>query len=153
MAKLQEPTLPRNCPCHRQITAISFVWGKQRHVKEKWPTPHFMGRYTPFLAFSPSFIVKNAPILQPTNCVCKFVFLFSSSSLLLPFSALFFLFFLCFYKSQSLKVAHQLRCAAEKYKASERKTKMKGESDVPMCTNPSINLLRVCARPEPFTHH
>ena len=57
----------------------------------------------------PSFIVKNAPILQPTNCGCKFVFLFSSFSLLLPFSALFFLFFLCFYKSQSLKTAHQLR--------------------------------------------
>ena len=70
-----------------------------------------MGRYTPFLAFSPNFIVKNAPILQPTNCGCKFVFLFSSSSLLLPFSALFF-FFLCFYQSQSLKIAHQLRCAA-----------------------------------------
>ena len=73
-----------------------------------------MGRYTPFLAFSPSFIVKNAPILQPTNCGCKFVFLFSSSSVLLPFSALFF-FFLCFYQSQSLKIAHQLRCAAYIY--------------------------------------
>ena len=45
-----------------------------------------------FRHFLPSFIVKNAPILQPTNCGCKFVFLFSSSSLLLPFSALFFLF-------------------------------------------------------------
>ena len=64
-----------------------------------------------FWHFLPSFIVKNAPILQPTNCGCKFVFLLSSFSLLLPFSALFFLFFLCFYKSQSLKTAHQLRCA------------------------------------------
>ena len=45
-----------------------------------------------FWHFLPSFIVKNAPILQPTNCGCKFVFLFSSFSLLLPFSALFFLF-------------------------------------------------------------
>ena len=76
-----------------------------------WPTPHFMGRYTPFLAFFAQFYSKNAPILQPTNCGCKFVFLFSSFSLLLPFSALFF-FFLCFYQSQSLKIAHQLRCAA-----------------------------------------
>ena len=42
--------------------------------------------------FLPSFIVNIAPILQPTNCGCKFVFLFSSFSLLLPFSALFFLF-------------------------------------------------------------
>ena len=58
-----------------------------------------------------SFIVKNAPILQPTDCGCKFVFLCSSSSLLLPFSALFF-FLLRFYQSQSLKIAHQLRCAA-----------------------------------------
>ena len=58
-----------------------------------WPTPHFMGRYTPFFAFLPSFIVKNAPILQPTNCGCKFVFLFSSSSLLLPFFCLIFPFF------------------------------------------------------------
>ena len=45
-----------------------------------------------FWHFLPSFIVKNAPILQPTNCGCKFVFLFSGSSLLLPFSAVFFLF-------------------------------------------------------------
>ena len=45
-----------------------------------------------FWHFLPSFIVKNAPILQPTNCGCKFVFLFSCSSLLLPFSALFLLF-------------------------------------------------------------
>ena len=65
-----------------------------------------------FWHFCLSFIVKNAPILQPTNCGCTFVFLFSSFSLLLPFSALFFLFFLCFYQSQSLKIAHQLRCAA-----------------------------------------
>ena len=56
-----------------------------------------------FWHFSPSFIVKNAPILQPTNCGCKLVFLFSSSSLLLPFSALLF-FFLCFYQSQSLNI-------------------------------------------------
>ena len=45
-----------------------------------------------FWHFLPSFIVKHAPILQPTNCGCKCVFLFSSFSLLLPFSALFFLF-------------------------------------------------------------
>ena len=67
-----------------------------------------------FWHFLPSFIVKNAPILQPTNCGCKYVFLFSSSSLLLPFSALFF-FFLCFYQSQSLKIGHQLRCAVKNY--------------------------------------
>ena len=48
----------------------------KRNNIQIWPTPHFMGRYTPFLAFSPSFIVKNAPILQPTNCGCKFVFSF-----------------------------------------------------------------------------
>ena len=42
-----------------------------------------------FWHFLPSFIVKNAPILQPTNCGCKFVFLFSSFSLLLPYFSFF----------------------------------------------------------------
>ena len=44
------------------------------------------------LAFLPSFIIKNAHNLQPLKGGCKFVFLFSSFSLLLPFSASFFLF-------------------------------------------------------------
>ena len=91
-----------------------LTFPEQRKTK-KWRTPHFMGRYSAFLACLPSFIVKNAHNLQPLKGGCKFVFLFSSFSLLLPFSALFFLFFLCFYESQSLKIAHQLRCAAKKY--------------------------------------
>ena len=57
-----------------------------------WRTPHFMGRYSAYWAFLPSFIVINAHNLQPLKGGCKFVFLFSSFSLLLPFSALFFLF-------------------------------------------------------------
>ena len=77
-----------------------------------WRTPHFMGRYGAFWAFPAQFYSKNAHNLQPLKGGCKVVFLFSSFSLLSPFSALFFLFSLCFYKSQSLKIAHQLRCAA-----------------------------------------
>ena len=42
--------------------------------------------------FYPSFIVENAQILQPRKGGCKFVFLFSSFSLRLPFSALFCFF-------------------------------------------------------------
>ena len=51
-----------------------------------------MGRKRCILGIFPSFIVKNAHNLQPLKGGCKFVFLFSSFSLLLPFSALFFLF-------------------------------------------------------------
>ena len=40
----------------------------------------------------PSLIVKNAQNLQPPLGGCKFVFLLSSFALLLPISALFFLF-------------------------------------------------------------
>ena len=43
--------------------------------------------------FLPSFIVKHAHNLQPLKGGCKFVFLFSSFSLFLPFSALLFLFY------------------------------------------------------------
>ena len=97
------PALWSWLPCTDPISGIYiYIYG-----------PHLIS-WADILHFwhvSPSFIVKNTPILQPTNCGCKFVFLFSSSSLLLPFSALFF-FFLCFYQSQSLKFAHQLRCAA-----------------------------------------
>ena len=51
-----------------------------------------MGRYSAFLAFFAQFYSKNAHSLQPLKGGCKFVFLFSSFSLLLPFAALFFLF-------------------------------------------------------------
>ena len=64
--------------------------------------------------FSPS---KKTPKIysHPKVAVNLFfsflVFLFSSFSLLF-FFCLVFPFLLCFYKSQSLKIAHQLRCAA-----------------------------------------
>ena len=50
--------------------------------------------------FFPSFIVK---LWVAVNLFFSFLVLF------LPY---FFLFFLCFYKSQSLNFAHQLKCAA-----------------------------------------
>ena len=63
----------------------------------------------------PSFYSKtNAHNLQPLKGGCKICFLF----LVFLFFCLFlpyFSFFLCFYKSQSLKIAHQLRCAANIY--------------------------------------
>ena len=57
-----------------------------------WRTPHFMGRFNAKMLLFPQFYSKNAQILQPPKGGCKFVLHFSSFSLLLPFSALFFLF-------------------------------------------------------------
>ena len=55
------------------------------------PTPHFMGRYTPFSAFSPSFIVKM-PLSYSQQTVA--VNLFFSFLVLLFFFAFFSLIFL-----------------------------------------------------------
>ena len=80
-----------------------------------WRTSHFMGRFNAnMLLFFPSFIANSAQNLQPPKGGCKLFFSF----LVFLFFCLFlshFSFFLCFYKSQSLKIAHQLRCAAHIY--------------------------------------
>ena len=77
-----------------------------------WRTPHFMGRYSAFLAFLPNFIVKKATTYSHWKVAVNLFFSF----LVFLFFCLFlryFSLFLCFYKSQSLKIAHQLRCAAK----------------------------------------
>ena len=49
-----------------------FDWKREREKKKQrawrthihiWPTPHFMGRYTPFLAFFAQFYSKKCPYL------------------------------------------------------------------------------------------
>ena len=75
-----------------------------------WRTPHFMGRFNAKMLLLPQFYSKKRPKFTATQK--KFVFLFSSFlsfCLFLPY----FSFFLCLYKSQSLKFPHQLRCAAK----------------------------------------
>ena len=66
-----------------------------------------------FFLWGPSAPSSKRPVCGvPILGGCKFVFLFSSFSPFFAFFCLVFPFFLSFYKSQSLKIAHQLRCAA-----------------------------------------
>ena len=77
-------------------------------------SPHVMGRYSAFLAFLPSFIAKMPTTYSHWKVAVNLFFSF----LVFLFFCLFltyFSLFLCFYKSQSLKIAHQLRCAAYIY--------------------------------------
>ena len=62
------------------------------------------------MSLLPQFYSKKHPKFVAAN----FVFLFPSFSFLLPFLPYFFMF-LCFFTSQSLKTAHQVRCAAQIY--------------------------------------
>ena len=75
--------------------------------------------------FSPNFTEENTQNLQPRKGGCTFVFsllVFLFFCLFLPY----FPFLFCFYKSQSLKIAHQLRCAAKWYsRARQREPRRK----------------------------